>query len=125
MTTQYIDEVESCDRVGLTYDGKLIAEGRPEELRRDSSGGDVVEVALERQSQQYADTVRQLPWVRSVSTAMMGGETPGAEPHASLRVVVEDARQAIPQLLDEIEASGAEVRSLGQVRPTFDEVFVR
>lgn len=125
VTTQYIDEVESCDRVGLTYDGKMIAEGRPEELRRDAFGGDVVEVDLERPSQQDIDTVRQLPWVRSVSTAMMDGDKREKEPHVSLRVVVEDARQAIPQLLDAIEASGAEVRSVGQFRPTFDEVFVR
>jgi ABC-2 type transport system ATP-binding protein len=43
VTTQYIDEAEYCDRVGLMYDGMLIAVGRPEELRRRAFGGDIIE----------------------------------------------------------------------------------
>jgi ABC-2 type transport system ATP-binding protein len=30
ITTQYVDEAEYCDRVGLMYDGRLIAPGQPQ-----------------------------------------------------------------------------------------------
>lgn len=43
----------------------------------------------------------------------------------SLRVVVADADQTIPDLIDAIESTGAAVRSVGQYQPTFDEVFIR
>ena len=42
LTTQYLEEAdELADRVGIINDGKLVAEGTPEELKR-SIGDDVI-----------------------------------------------------------------------------------
>jgi hypothetical protein len=40
-------------------------------------------------------------------------------------VVVEDARRAIPILIERLEAAGATIHSVEHYRPTFDEVFIR
>ena len=44
VTTQYVGEAEQCDAVLLISDGRVIAAGTPEELRRAAIGGDIVEV---------------------------------------------------------------------------------
>lgn len=115
ITTQYIDEAENCDRVGLTYDGSLIAEGRPEELRRQAYGGDIVDVVVERPPQSLAGAVSNVEGVHEAETS----------PEESLRLTVEDAQHSIPRIVEELERSGAKVRSIAQYRPTFDEVFIR
>jgi hypothetical protein len=43
----------------------------------------------------------------------------------ALRVVVQDARRAIPALINALEGAGAGVRSIAESRPTFDDVFIR
>jgi hypothetical protein len=40
-----------------------------------------------------------------------------------LRVVVDDASTALPDVVEAVGASGAEVRSASETRPSFDTVF--
>ena len=115
VTTQYVDEAEHCDRVGLMYGGALIATGRPASLRHQAFGGDIVDITVERPSPRYVTAVRGLAGVRDTATG--DDET--------LRVTVEDAQRAIPLLLDALEASGATIRTVAPYQPTFDEVFIR
>ena len=115
ITTQYVDEAEYCDRVGLMYGGSLIATGQPLTLRRQAFGGDIVEIAIEQSSPNYVAALTSVPGVKATQER-------GAEP---LRVTVDDATSAIPALLDALEASGATIRSVSQYQPTFDEVFIR
>jgi ABC-2 type transport system ATP-binding protein len=115
VTTQYIDEAEYCDRVGLMYDGALIAQGRPEELRRRAFGGDIVEVVLASADLPDTASLAALTGVHTI-------EVPRDQP---MRATVANAEEAIPALLDVLAATGAPVRSVRQHRPTFDEVFIR
>ncbi|HLI95744.1 MAG TPA: ABC transporter ATP-binding protein [Candidatus Baltobacteraceae bacterium] len=39
VTTHYLDEAEHCTHLALMYDGKLIAQGTPETLKRSTGGG--------------------------------------------------------------------------------------
>lgn len=114
ITTQYIDEAEYCDRVGLMYDGALIAEGQPETLRRRAFGGDIVEIIMENPSPRYVAAVSDLPGVLDAVSSRNG-----------LRVTVDDAERAVPTLLSAVEQAGGTVTSVGQYQPTFDEVFIR
>ena len=115
LTTQYIDEAEHCDRVGLMFDGALIAEGHPDTLRQRAFGGDIVDLVLDRPAALCVEATNAVAGVRK-------SEVVGA---AVLRVTVEDAKGGIPALIDAVEAAGAVVRSVTQARPTFDEVFIR
>ena len=115
VTTQYVDEAEYCDRVGLMYDGALIATGQPVTLRRKAFGGDIVEISIDGPAVGYIDALSQVPGVH-------GTEERGDAP---MRVTVDDAQRLIPALLDTLEKNGATIRSVAQYQPTFDEVFIR
>ncbi len=64
VTTHYMDEAEYCDRLGMIYQGKLVAVGTPDELRhsRTLPGGaiprleDVFIGLIEEQDQREAET---------------------------------------------------------------------
>jgi ABC-2 type transport system ATP-binding protein len=111
VTTQYVSEAESCDMVALISGGRLIALARPEELRREALGGDIVEI---RTADAFDPAVlADLPVVRSI-------ERRGPN---ELRVRVDDASTAMPEVVDAITAHGGQVASASEARPSFDEVF--
>jgi ABC-2 type transport system ATP-binding protein len=111
VTTQYVNEAEECDTVALISGGRLIALARPEDLRREALGGDAVEIELGNpfDSARLSD----LPMVRSV-------ERRGP---STLKVTVDDASTALPEVVDAITSNGGEVTSAREVGPSFDEVF--
>lgn len=111
VTTQNVDDAESCDVVALLSAGRLIAFASPEDLRHEAVGGDVVELETD-QLVDPAD-VRRIPGVRAVHRR-------GAR---NLRVGVEDAASATPEVVRALSAQGVEVSRVEEVRVTFDEVF--
>jgi ABC-2 type transport system ATP-binding protein len=111
VTTQYVNEAEECDTVALISGGRLIALAEPDELRRGAMGGDIVEI---RTTDAIDITVlTDLPRVRSI-------ERRGAN---ELRVTVDDASAAMPEVVDTITQRGGDVASANEARPSFDEVF--
>jgi ABC-2 type transport system ATP-binding protein len=111
VTTQYVNEAEACDAVALISDGRLIALSTPIELRRSAVGGDLVEV--ETAAPFDGASLRDLPAVRSVEQL---------EP-THLRVVVEDASTAMPDVVEAVKGRGGEVASARETPPSFDTVF--
>jgi ABC-2 type transport system ATP-binding protein len=59
VTTHYLDEAESCHRLGLVYRGKLIAVGSPQELKEGMKFGTMVEI-------ECGDILRALHLLRPV-----------------------------------------------------------
>jgi ABC-type multidrug transport system ATPase subunit len=47
VTTHFLDEAEYCDRLGLIYRGRLIAEGTPDDLREKGRSPEVETPTLE------------------------------------------------------------------------------
>ncbi|HEX6867631.1 MAG TPA: ABC transporter ATP-binding protein [Candidatus Limnocylindrales bacterium] len=111
VTTQYVNEAESCDAVALISGGRLVALATPDELRRDAMGGDIVEV--ETTAMVDGMTLSDLPHVRKV-------EQDGPR---HLRITVDDAATATPDLVEAIGTRGGEVASAREARPSFDDVF--
>jgi len=110
-TTQYVTEAEECDEVALIAGGRVVAFGSPDELRRRAMGGD----RLELTTAQAFDAVR-LVNVAAVRNVQQTGLR-------DFRVSVDDAGSATPEIVDAIVASGAEVSSVREYRPSFEEVF--
>jgi len=111
VTTQYVTEAEECDRVALLSEGRLIAFGTPDELRRDALGGEVVEVTMEEIFDVAA--LHSTPGVRGVRQT--GPRT--------FQLVVDDAGTATPDTIAAMSEAGKEVESVRALRPTFEEVF--
>ncbi len=110
VTTQHLEEAESCDQVAMIAGGRLIALAAPEELRREAMGGDVV--VIETETPFDGGELRSLPFVRSVRQ-----DGPRA-----LTVVVDDAGTGTPDVVEAIRGT-SEVVSAREDRATFDEVF--
>jgi ABC-2 type transport system ATP-binding protein len=113
VTTQYINEAESCDMVALIAEGSLIALAPPDDLRRQAMGGDIIEI----QTSEIFDAA-------ALSTLPLVRETRQLGPR-HVRVAVDDAGLAIPDVVAAIEGQGGEVTSAREERPSFDEVFAR
>jgi ABC-2 type transport system ATP-binding protein len=113
VTTQYLNEAESCDHVGLIADGRLIALATPNDLRRLAMGGDILDV--ETASLFDGELLRDLPIVRDVR--QVGPRR--------LRITVDDVGAATPDVVAAVEQHGGEVASAREERPSFDEVFSR
>ena len=111
VTTQYVNESESCDAVALISEGRLIALGSPQQLRREAVGGDVVEI--ETRDAVDAIALRDLPDVRRI-------EQRGSN---QIHVTVSDAATSLPDVVEAITAGGGEVTTARESRPSFDEVF--
>lgn len=111
VTTQYVTEAEECDLVALIAAGQLVALAEPEELRRQATGGDIIEI--ETAGTFDVAVLKQLPHVRAVD--QHGPRT--------LRVTVDDAGAATPDLVTAVTEAGGDVLSAREYRLSFDEVF--
>ncbi len=117
ITTQYVGEAAYCDVVAVMSEGRLIATGAPEELRRRACGGEVVELTTAGHLTDGALVeLGRLAYVR------------GPVRRAGARVIqltVDDASRAQPDLIDELRRHGVEVASSAEATPDYDDVFVR
>jgi ABC-2 type transport system ATP-binding protein len=112
VSTHYMDEAEYCDRVALINHGRLIALGTPLELKRRSLGGELLAVEGER----LGDAMAQLqtaPGVRDV--AMFG---------SALHVLVDEAAQRLPELLQRLTAAGWPDVRVRRIDPSLEDSFV-
>ena len=114
ITTHYLDEAEGlCDRVAIVDFGKLVALGTPSDLKRKVSGGDVVEAELAKLPDTALQALKSSDFVLDVSTK-----------ENSLRVVVKSGAEAVPRIVELINAKGGKIRSLTLREPTLDDVFL-
>jgi len=95
LTTHYLDEAEQCDRIAITDGGRIVAEGRPEELKA-VLGADSVQLRT-GDDEAAAATLRQRL-----------GLDPLVGEHG-LIVQVEDGAQLVPRLCANIDVPVHEV----------------
>jgi ABC-2 type transport system ATP-binding protein len=112
VSTPYMDEAERCSRVGFLDHGKLIAVGRPEDLRERFRG-----IILEVLADQRFVAKDVLAGLKQVTGVNLFGD--------GLHVTMEeaDAATAETHLRSELEAKGIKVQSVAKVAPTIEDVF--
>jgi ABC-2 type transport system ATP-binding protein len=106
VTTHYMDEAEQCDRLAFILDGALIADGSPQELKRDLRGR-ILEVRPERNS---FDVVKSLQREAALEDVYLYGLT--------VRAV---ARAGATQRVRELLSSWG---SPAEAQPSLEDVFV-
>jgi ABC-2 type transport system ATP-binding protein len=111
LTTQYLEEADQlADRIALLDHGRLVAEGRPEELKRLVPGGHVVLRFTDGHSLGAAATALG---VSTQDTEALTLQVPNDGTVASLRT-----------LLDQLDRASIEVGELSVHRPDLDDVFL-
>jgi ABC-2 type transport system ATP-binding protein len=112
VTTHYMDEAEYCDRLALIHQGRKIAEGTPEALKRERMRGDVLEVAVDRP----VEALERLAREGAVREAALFGTL--------LHAVVGDAARDAGRVRVVLEAAGLTVRAVERITPSLEDVFV-
>jgi ABC-2 type transport system ATP-binding protein len=112
VTTHYMDEAEYCDRLALIYQGRLIALGTPDELKREHMPEDVLEVAADPPVEAL-EVLGGLPVIREA--ALFG---------ALLHAVTADAATAVPLVRAALEQAGIRVERIEKILPSLEDVFV-
>jgi ABC-2 type transport system ATP-binding protein len=112
ITTHYMDEAEHCHRLGLIYQGKLIALGSPLQLKADLVKGELLEIVT-------SDFARALELLsadlRYHQMSLFG---------SAIHVVVDKATAASPEIERLLEASNVAVHSISRIPFTMEDVFI-
>jgi ABC-2 type transport system ATP-binding protein len=114
VTTHYMEEADAlCDRIAIVDQGRIVAEGSPDKLKRQISG-DVVMVGLNGSTPRAAELLTAEPYVHKLEQREEGG----------LRLYVDVGATAIPRILRALDHSGIELDSIELHRPSLDDVFL-
>ncbi len=116
ITTQYVSEAAYCDVVGVMSQGRLLLVESPHGLHRRAYGGDVIDLRAARPLTEDAlVALGALPFVRASVQPLGEGK---------LRLVVDDAATAVPDLLEWSQARAIPIDSVERYAPPMDDVFV-
>jgi ABC-2 type transport system ATP-binding protein len=115
LTTQYLEEADKlCNRLAIIDDGRIVAEGTPEQLKAEM-GHDVVTVSLNG-----ADPAA----TESALAGLPGLERVVAEPGA-LALYVADGAGLIAEIVRRLDRDRLEVGAMSVARPSLDDVFLK
>jgi ABC-2 type transport system ATP-binding protein len=114
LTTHYLEEADQlAAHLAIVDRGKVVADGSPEELKRELRG-DAINVELVSPPSQLNGTLAGVAGIRDVT---LEGRT--------LRARADDGGRAVPAVLGALEAHGLEVASVTVARPSLDDVYLR
>jgi len=111
VTTHYMDEAEFCDRLVLIYQGRLIAQGAPRELKA-MVPEDIIAVFPDR-LEEALEVIRRLP---QISEAAVFGD--------GLHVATTKGPEAEAAMKEALAAAGINIRRLGRVEPSLEDAFI-
>lgn len=111
VSTAYLDEAERCNRVGLLYQGHLLAVGTPEEIK---------------------DLLKEEIWEIHCSPRMKAKEILLASPIIKnawifgdkIHFIVAEGLKVTKQIEDELRNSSMEVFSIRRITPTLEDIFM-
>ncbi|MDL1897752.1 ABC transporter ATP-binding protein [Anaerolineae bacterium CFX7] len=112
VTTHYMDEAENCNRIAFLYQGKIVAEGAPFEIKHAQGRAQVVEVVCEPLDLAL-NALRDAQWFDEV--ALYGSNLHLLAPDAAARI------ETVKQLL---AAKQIHVQRVEQIEPSLEDAFI-
>jgi ABC-2 type transport system ATP-binding protein len=113
LTTQYLEEAdELANRVGIIDEGRLVAEGTPEELKR-KVGVDVIVARIDGDVEAARVAVADIDGVQHVDAVV-----------EELVISTGDGTGTIGAVAVALHAAGVKLRDLTLRTPTLDDVFL-
>ncbi len=113
VSTHYMDEAEYCHRAALINQGRIIAIGSPDELKRTALGGEL----LLLESDALGPTLAALQQAPGVLDSSVFGN--------AIHVLVSDAERSLRELPVYLEQKGLRPRLLERIKPSLEDVFVQ
>jgi ABC-2 type transport system ATP-binding protein len=114
LTTHYLEEADAlCDRLAIIDNGRIVAEGTGEELKRQIAG-DVVTIGVTGEQQAALDLLKDKEFVREAAIE-----------DGALRLYVDRGETAMPAILRLLDGAGLTLHSISLTRPSLDDVFLR
>jgi len=117
LTTQYLEEADRlADTISVIAAGRVVAAGRPDQLKS-LSGGDRIDVVLREAS--------ELTRAATLLHARLGGDVSVDRDRRVLSVPVTDRLAALTEILRSLPEEGITVEDAAVRRPTLDEAFLQ
>ncbi len=112
VTTHYMDEAENCNRLAFVYQGKLVAEGTPVELKEKQLHAQVVEIDCTP----IETALAQLRASRLFDEVALYG--------SSIHALGPGAGDKLGRALELLRRSGVSVAAAERVIPSLEDVFI-
>jgi ABC-2 type transport system ATP-binding protein len=112
VTTHYLDEAENCHRLGLMYQGRLVAEGSPQALKDRMRAGVMLEVTC----REPVTALRLLRAEPVLASASLFGRR--------LHVLVEEPTTAEPVIREVLGRTGLAVEAMEPIPFSLEDLFV-
>ena len=113
LSTHYLDEADAlCDRVLVIDNGKVVAQGRPDELKQYVSG-DVITLSVNGDPCVARATIAGRFDIKEIT---LNGQV--------LRLTMRHGERALPELLRILNNAGVVLNSVQLLRPTLEDVFL-
>ncbi len=112
VTTHYLDEAEYCNDIRLIHDGRLIAGGSPQELKKKYIRNPILEVITEN-AVDSLEILQKESWIKETSIF-------GTYLHVSV-FNEEEARKCIEERLAK---EGIRVGKIERIIPSLEDVFI-
>jgi ABC-2 type transport system ATP-binding protein len=114
LTTHYLEEADAlCDCLAIIDRGRIVAEGSPDELKREIAG-DIVTIGVNGHSEQVVGLLRSQSFVREA----------GLE-DGLVRLYVDSGEEAVPAVLRLLDGQGLAPSTMNLHRPSLDDVFLK
>jgi len=115
LTTHYMEEADYlCDRVAIMNNGKIIALGSPEELKRSIGKLEIIKVKATGIPNALLSKLRKLKGTKKVVRTSEG-----------LRILTPTADALLGRIVSLITSGGVSIDSLDVVHPTLEDVFIK
>ena len=123
LSSHYLEEVDAlADRLAILDGGRVIAEGTPDDLKRELGGDRVTlrvkEFATPQEAQAAQGVLQQLAGVRQVVINRAQG-------HAINLVMEGEGVALLERLRQQLDEASVPVFSLAQSRPSLDDVYLQ
>jgi len=114
LTTHYLEEADAlCDCLAIIDHGHIVAEGSPDELKREIAG-DIVTVGVNGHAERVVGLLKAQPYVREA----------GLE-DGLVRLYVDKGEEAVPAVLRLLDGQGLSPSTMNLHRPSLDDVFLK
>jgi ABC-2 type transport system ATP-binding protein len=114
LTTHYLEEADAlCDRLAIIDHGRIVAEGTPDELKRQIAG-DVLTIGVNGHGERVVELLEAQPFVREACLE-----------DGLVRLYVDRGEEAVPNVLRLLDRNGLAPSTMNLHRPSLDDVFLK